>query len=346
MVAISVEKTGNDWTLFRLENETMDVAFLNYGGIITEINTPDQFGKKENIVLAYNDMETYKDNPFYFGAVIGRVAGRVKDASLRLEESVYALEANEGRHHLHGGSDGFHQKNWAYEIAHHDDGVSVIFTVDSVDGESGYPGHLAFTMTYTLTNDNQFTIAYQARTDRTTVIAPTNHSYFNLSGDKKESVDSHQVTMQADRYLSLDDVLIARNIEDISSDSPFDFTEGRLLADGFASDDEQIKRVGNGYDHYFLFAEDEEREVLVRHPKSGRRMRIQTDEPGFVMYTFNTADEAVSLQGGHAREHMGVCFETQKSSAALWLDGLPSISLGKNESYQAYTTYTFYNEKA
>lgn len=296
MVELSIEKKPNDWTLLRLSNGSIELAFLNYGCIITELNVPDKYGEMENIVLSYNSINDYKKNPFYFGAVIGRVAGRIKDAIFNIGEQTHSLDKNEFPHHLHGGYQSLHQKIWDYRIKEETNALSVVLTTKSSDGENGYPGNVFLSVTYTLTCTNEFTIKYEATTDQTTPIALTNHTYFNLSGNRKETVENHKIEMMADRYLSLDDSLIATDIETIQPNSSFDFKNGKLLKDRFTNKDGQLVIAGNGYDHYFMFSEDGDRRVSVSHPSSGRKMIIKTNEPGLVMYTSNMMNDEGKLK--------------------------------------------------
>lgn len=346
MVNIYEEKLENGWTLFRMSNVDMDVAFLDYGCTIIEINIPNKVGVKENVVLAYENIHQYKKNPLYLGAVIGRVAGRIKDATFQMGQNTYDLEQNESLHHLHGGNHALHNTIWNYEIKKLEDRVHVIFSLTMKDGNNGYPGNVSIKIIYSLTDCNQFNIQYEAHTDERTPLTLTNHSYFNLSGNIQESIGNHHVQMNADRHLYLDKDLIAKNISEIQSNSLFDFQKGRTLKDGLDTENEQLLITGNGYDHYFMFGEDASKEIIVTHEQSGRQMMIKTDEPGVVMYTMNGVDEPIPLQFGLAEKHIGVCFETQKPAASLWLKELPSIILNKDEKYEQTTSFQFIVKKS
>lgn len=170
MLKIIKEKINNKWYEFTLSNHSMSVSFLNFGGIITKILVPDRFGNKENIVLCYQDYELYERNPYYLGAIIGRVAGRIKDATVQIKNLEYKLDQNEGCHHLHGGKNGFHNVLWDCNTFQEEDGIGVTFTYMSPDGESGYPGNVNVKVTYRLTINNEFVIDYEATTDKETVL--------------------------------------------------------------------------------------------------------------------------------------------------------------------------------
>ena len=191
---IEIEKTKNGWQHYKLTNDNgMRVSLLDFGGIITEIFVPNRNGVLENVVLSYKNISDYEQNPNFFGAIIGRVAGRIQDATFTLNDETYSLELNEGSHHLHGGPGGFHQVIWeaaTFQTAHT---VGVKLTHASEDGDGGYPGNLNTTVTYTLTNQNELIIDYSATTDKTTALTMTNHSYFNLSGNLAETIQNHML---------------------------------------------------------------------------------------------------------------------------------------------------------
>lgn len=181
------------WKEYTLTNDkNMSISVLNYGGIITKIMVPDRYGMKENVVLGYKNYKDYESNPNYFGALIGRVAGRIQDATFTLNNKSYSLEKNNGENHQHGGSDGFHQVIWDVESFQLEDKIGL--NLKYKDEEGDYPGNLDVEVTYILTNNNQLCINYTAKGDKTTPIALTNHSYFNLSGNLKETVTNHHVS--------------------------------------------------------------------------------------------------------------------------------------------------------
>lgn len=341
MLKIINEKINNKWHEFMLSNHSMSVSFLNYGGIITKILVPDRFGNKENIVLRYQDYKHYETNPFYLGAIIGRVAGRIKNASVQIKNSEYRLDQNEGFHHLHGGEKGFHNVLWDFNTFQEEDGIGVTLTYTSLDGESGYPGNVDVKVTYCLTLKNEFLIDYEATTDKETILTLTNHSYFNLSGNLKNTVSDHEVTIDSSKILKLDKDLIPFDIEENVSETGFDFRKGRLLQEGFVSNNEQNQLVGCGYDHYFLFDNQVARQVIVKDNESGRIMKIKTDQPGMVMYTANGMQEGIMLNNLKSKKYLGVCFETQAPPASLWLKDLPSITLLPNETYKKQTIFSF-----
>ncbi|WP_164667845.1 aldose epimerase family protein [Virgibacillus doumboii] len=328
------------WKEYTLANDHgMSVSILNYGGIITKMMVPDQHGNAENIVLGYKEYADYASNSNFLGAQIGRVAGRIQDATLKHDGQAYTLERNEGNHHLHGGASGFHQVIWDAETSQSNDEVSLILSHTSSHLEDGYPGNLEVTITYTLNNANELTLTYQAISDQDTPIALTNHSYFNLNGDMKDTVYNHHVQFETGYFVEMDDELIPTGKLIDTAGTPFEFQKGRLLGDGFKPDTLQQKIAGNGYDHYFIFGK--EKEVNVVETNSGRKMEIRTNQPGMVLYTANGLDAGLELSNGLSEKYAGVCFEAQAHPAALHHEGFPDIILRKDDLYSRYITYSF-----
>ncbi len=319
----------------------MVASILNYGGIIARLLVPDKQGNLENIVLGYKNLADYKNDSNYFGAIIGRVAGRIQEASFQLGANCYQLEENEGHHHLHSASVGFHQVIWDAQTFQSEDRIGVQLQHVSPNGEGGYPGNVTVRVTYTLNNYNQLSVHYSAVSDKLTVLTLTNHSYFNLSGNLKDTILNHRITIKSHHILELDKASIPTGRKLPVKGTPFDFCQGRLLQDGILHGNEQNKRVGNGYDHYFLFDCSKQKQVLLSEEASGRTMQMETDQPGMVMYTANNLAGGHPLHEGVSRKYMGVCLETQASPVSLHHNGFPSITLQPNQYYDKKTTFSF-----
>lgn len=332
----------NKWTEFTLVNDHgMEVSILDFGGVITDIITPDQDGAMESVVLGFKDYHDYEANPNFLGSTVGRVAGRIQDASFTLDGETYTLEENEAPNHLHGGSVGMHHVIWDAETKESDDTVSLILTTHSPDGAGGYPGNLDVTVTFTLNNENELRIDYAATSDKKTALTLTNHTYFNLTGNTKGTVREHYITMNSDRFVELDGTSIPTGIITDVTDTPFDFQDGHMLLDGFESTHEQIEIGGHGYDHYFVFSNENEGQIDLIDDLSGRTLVVKTNQPGVVMYTANGLTEGLKLKHGPSRKRLGVCFETQASPASLHHDGFPSVILEANEPYAKHTVFSF-----
>lgn len=342
---INTERILDKWTQFTLINDNgMEVSVLDYDGIITKIMVPDKNGTIENVVLGYKNYEDYELNPNFFGALIGRVAGRIQNSSFTLGEDTYSVKANEGKHHLHGGPNGFNHVIWEVEPVQARGSVALKLTHKSPDGEGGYPGNVKVAVTYTLNNDNKFILDYEAITDKRTALTLTNHSYFNLSGNLQDTIHHHHVAIDSDRFVELDEELIPTGKLLNVADTPFDFRRGRLLEDGIKANTEQNKIAGHGYDHYFIFAQNQQENVKVKEATSGRVLTVKTNQPGMVMYTANGLDEGLELREGSSQQHLGVCFETQSSPASLHYEGFPTVVLEADEVYRKQTVFEFSTE--
>ncbi|WP_053367835.1 aldose epimerase family protein [Bacillus sp. FJAT-27245] len=343
---IKIENLNDSWKQFTLNNDRgMSVKILNYGGIITGIFVPDKHGNVENVVVGYKDYRDYVKDPNYFGAIVGRVAGRIQDSSFTLDGQTYTVDENEGKHHLHGGRNGLHCVIWDDEIIETDSSVSVKLSYRSLEEDRGYPGNLTVAVTYTLNNDNDLIVNYEATTDKKTVLTLTNHTYFNLNGNLKETIHNHHVTVDSSRFVELDEELIPTGKILSVDKTSFDFRNGKYLADGIESPAEQNKLALNGYDHYFLFDKQKDKDVIVKEENSGRILTIKTNQPGVVIYTGNNIKNGLELAERSSEKYLGVTFETQSSPASLHNEGFPSIILEADDTYEQQTVFTFGIEK-
>jgi len=339
---IETQEIINNWTLYTLTNDhNMSVSLLDFGGIITNISVPNRNKKVENVVLGYKNYTDYEENPNFLGAIVGRVAGRIQDASFILDGKTHLLEANEGVHHIHGGSVGFHQVIWTAHPFQTDETVGVRLTHISLDGEGGYPGNIEVSVTYTLTNNNELFLDYSATTDKSTALSLTNHTYFNLSGDLAETIHNHHVTIDSDEFVELDQDLIPTGQKIHVANTLFDFRNGRKLTDGISSTSAQNLIANYGYDHYFIFNQKGPKNVRVKDEASGRIMSIKSNQPGVVMYTANTLNEDFELAEGQSKPYLGVCFETQASPASLHHEGFPTVVLNADETYEKQSVFSF-----
>lgn len=331
------------WKEYTLKNDRgMEISVLNYGGIITEMFVPDVDGNLENVVIGFENYQDYlTKNKGFFGAIIGRVAGRIQGSSFELDGESFQLKPNEGENHLHGGENGFHQVIWNVLPFQTESAAGLEMTHHSPDGEGGYPGDLDVKVTYTLTNDNALAITYQATSSKKTPLTLTNHSYFNLSGGLQKDIQNHQITLDSSRFVELDDQLIPTGkILDVEG-TPFDFRNGRKIKDGIQSDYQQNLNAGKGYDHYFIFDHEQPESVQVTEEKSRRLLKIKTDQPGMVMYSSTGLSDDLQLKERNSSLYLGLCLETQGSPASLHHEGFPSVILEANEPYHTQTTFTF-----
>src|SRR5438132_6900487 len=301
----------------------MEVRAMNYGGIIVSLRVPDKKGVLADVVLGFDTLDAYLNNMPYFGAIIGRCANRIAKGKFALDGVEYRLARNNGMNSLHGGLKGFDKVLWRAERFENNHGIGVVFTYTGKDGEEGYPGNLKATVTYTLTDQNELQIEYEATTDKATPINLTNHSYFNLAGEGRGDIVRHLLTIEADRYTPTDDTQIPTGEIAPVAATPFDFRKPTPIGARIDADHEQIRR-GKGYDHNFVLnggaKASAERgstptpyhAARVVDPSSGRAMDVLTTEPGVQLYTGNNLDGSAVGKSGHAYgKRSALCLETQ-----------------------------------
>ncbi|MFC3418995.1 aldose epimerase family protein [Salinicoccus hispanicus] len=311
---ISEQHHDGDIILYTMENNNgMKVEVINVGASIIGIHVPDRNGKFSDVVLQNETLGEYYGNLHLLGATIAPIAGRVKDAEIRVDGETYPLERNEGSNALHSGEFGMQNKSWNSEIIEAEDTYKVRFHTVIDDA---FPGNPEVAILYSLNDENELKLEYEVDSAGATAVAPTNHVYFNLNSDKDQPVSNHIVTSDAGKYLKMDEALIPLSAE--RCEGIFDLSEGKRFEEVFNSDDDQIKIVNGGFDHYFLT--DDGNHFEVYEPGSGRKVSLKTDFPGLVFYTGNNLDDGLPLKDRNPKQYMGFCMEAQRSPAAQYLD--------------------------
>ncbi len=330
--------------LFTLTNASgSQVSIAEYGGIVVSLKVPDRDGNPGDVVLGYDNLDSYVEDTPYFGAITGRYANRIAAGRFAIDGTTYELPVNNGPNSLHGGIKGFDKVIWKGEPTAPGDGVA--FTYVSADGEEGYPGELNATVTYTWTDANELKIEYLASTDKPTVINLTNHSYFNLKDGGASTILDHELTINADRYTPVADEGAIPTGELASLDgSPLDFREATKIGERIEGEDEQLG-FGFGYDHNYVLNASEDGTALaatVYDPSSGRVMEVLTEEPGVQFYSGNFLDGHHVGKGGVAYERRsGLCLETQHYPDSPNQPDFPSTVLRPGETYATSTIYRF-----
>jgi len=336
-------KNGETVHQFTLKNKNgLTAKIISYGGILTELWTPDKNGKFINIVLGYKKMENYlKHNP-YFGATIGRYANRIAKGRFKLNNKIYKIATNNPPNHLHGGPDGLALQNWQAKPVETANGPALLLTHKSPDGAEGFPGNLTTTVTYTLTNKNELKIEYHAVTDQTTVVNFTHHSYFNLSG--KNSVLDHVLQIKSDRITLTDKTLIPTGNYLHVHNTPFDFRKPTSLGARIKESHIQLKNAG-GYDHNWVLSNwnNKLRSVAVLQDKeTGRTVKVATTEPGLQIYTGNfLSGTPTEKKGENFKNYQAVCLETQHFPDSPNQSHFPSTVLEAGEEFKSETVYRF-----
>lgn len=337
------QKDGKQVTSYILKNDNgFQVSCIDYGCIITGILTPDRNGKIENVVLGFDSIEEYENDVHFLGAAIGRFAGRIKNGQFELEGKNYQVDVNSNGHHLHGGKKGFHSVVWNSVIIEGENEDIVEFSCLSADGEEGYPGNLDMTIRYAVKKDkNELVISYSGRSDQTTLLNVTNHSYFNLSGNLKRDVLDHELTLASERFLELDEELLPTGEVLSVDDSVFDLRKGRAIRESVDSNHPQTQLAGNGYDHPFILDQNSGASNILSDSISGRKLEVQTTEPAIVLYTGNGLKGPYSIRGTEARDNLALCLETQGLPDSQRHPHFGSSVLRAGEEFSSETKYLF-----
>ncbi len=327
--------------LFTLTNSSGTIVRLtNVGAALTQLHVRDRDGNLSDVLLGYDTVVDYAENAAYMGCIVGRIANRVSNARFAIDGITYEVARNFAtHHHLHGGISGFTHKFWNARVIAHDSGQAVRFDYLSVDGEEGYPGNLAISVTYVLTEGNGIRVEYEATTDKPTPLNVTNHAYFNLSGHDAGTILDHVVRIDADFGTEHgEDGIPTGQILSLTG-TPLDFRQPTRIG-------ERIDQFESGYDHNFVLAGDSRREPVlfaeVYDPASGRVMEALTTEPGVQLYTSGFLDTDRSKGGGDGYSQFeGLCLETQHFPDAINKPHFPSVVLRPGETYRQITEYRF-----
>lgn len=337
-------QSGEETFLYVLTNDNgVSVSLTNFGACIVNVLVPDKNGKKEDVVLGYDNVTGYEINSPGLGSFIGRHANRIGGASFELKGTRYELEKNDGPNNLHGGSKGYNKFIYEVEQFEEDDSDSIEFSRLSPNMEQGFPGNLDISVTYTLTADNALVIEYLAVSDKDTIVNLTNHSYFNLAGHNSGSILDHKLMIEADKFTPTDDDLIPTGEMRTVEGTPMDFRKMKKLGQDIDADYEPLKQAG-GYDHNYVLCNSRSEVQKVAElveEKSGRVMEVYTDMPGMQLYTANFLKSEKGKGGVVYEKRDGVCFETQYFPDSCNKPEFPSCILKAGNEYDYVTVYKF-----
>lgn len=323
--------------LYKLDNgRGLSAEIITYGGILRTLTFDGT-----DVVLGRDSLEEYMNNTGCYGALIGRNSNRIANGEFTLNGVKYTLAKNNGNNNLHGGLVGFGKRVWDSKAIDREE-PSLVLTLVSADGDEGFPGKVKVKVTYTLTSDNAIQIHYEGKSNRDTLLNMTNHTYFNLNGHASGTVDDHVLKMASGFYTPNTPECMPYGVVEKTEGTPFDFTEGLRLGDGFASDHEQIK-LFSGYDHNFALDGFGYREfATLSGDKTGIIMTAYTDRPAVQIYSGNGIDEErICKEGAKYPRHGGVCLETQVFPNAMEYSHFPSPILKKGEKYDTVTAFRF-----
>ncbi len=333
---------GIEVALHTLRNATgAQVTLAEYGATIVGLRVADRQGEFADVVLGYDNLAAYEQCPAYLGCVVGPVANRIAHSQFSIDGMQYQLEANNGAHHLHGGSTGLHRQVWRTQMI---DDV-LVMSAYRPHGTGGYPGDLNVTVRYRWTDDNELCIDYQAVTDRPTPVNLSNHAYFNLCGHDQAGTDgalSHELQLPADTYLPTDSHRIPLERIDPVSGTPMDFSTPCTIGSRIDSDFEQL-HFASGYDHCWVIGTHDQPAIaaVLTDPVSGRRMTLSTTQPGLQFYTANHLCELAGKDGQAYGRRGALCLETQHFPDAVNRPSYPSVLLQPGEQYRQSAVFRF-----
>lgn len=340
-------RDGKPTALYTLRSSSgIEADITNYGGRIVSLMVPDRDGQLRDVVLGFDSIAAYypENNKTDFGAAIGRYGNRIDHGRLVIDSDTISLPVNNFGHSLHGGPNG-----WQYQVyaAEQPNDSTLVLTMDSQDGDNGFPGNVHATVTYTLLPGSRLDIAYTATTDKPTVINLTNHSYFNLTGDPSVEIGDHSLYLNASGFTPIDSTYMTTGEILPVAGTPMDFKEGELIGariDNF--DYEQLKN-GNGYDHNWVLDTKGDISAVaatLSSAQTGIGMNIYTSEPGIQVYSGNFLDGTVTGKGGNVyNKRTGIAMETQHYPDSPNKPQWPSTMLRPGETYKSHTIIEFYN---
>lgn len=340
---------GGKVTLYTLKSASgAEARIINYGAIVQSLRVADRDGKLRDVVFGYDDLPGYVKDKDFFGSTVGRYGNRIGAGKFTLDGKSYQLDVNNGVNHLHGGGHGFYKKLWKAEPLKGKDGPAVKLTWVSKDGEEGYPGTVTVTLTYTLTNKNGLRLDYSATTDKPTIVNPTHHSYFNLSGDPAHKILDEELMIDADKTTPVGPGLIPTGkLADVAG-TPMDFRKPTSIGERIDAKDEQLE-LGKGYDHNWVlnhYTKKVRKAVELYDPTSGIVMTILTDQPGMQFYSGNFLNGTIHGKNGAAYQYRtALCLEAQNFPDAPNHSNFPSAVLRPGQRYSQSTTYQFSTRK-
>ncbi len=326
--------------IYTLTSGQTEVRVTAYGARLVSVRTPDRNGKIADVVLGYDDLAGYLSDTPHLGSVVGRYGNRIALGKFSIDGHHYQIPINNGPNALHGGPIGFDMHLWqAHEVP-----GGVEFTRVSPDGEMGFPGTMTAKVKYTL-RANTLRIDYYATTDKPTIVNLTNHAYFNLSGDEgRGAILDEKLELNADSYTPIDAGLIPTGEIVPVAGTPLDFRKPTEIGSRINDDTEQMTRAG-GYDFNFVLNGQPgtlRLAAIVTDPVSGRKLTVETDQPGIQFYTGNFLDGAVTGRYGiKYQKHAALCLETQHFPDSPNHPNFPSTVLRPGETYHTATTFTF-----
>ncbi len=322
----------------------MKARIINYGAIVVSLEVRDKNGNLGDVILGYDNLDEYVSDKTFQGAIVGRYGNRISKGKFTLDGKEYQVTLNDGENHLHGGAKGFYKVLWLAEPLESSTDQALKLTYKSHDGEEGYPGNVTIEVVYTITKDNELKIEYTGVTDKITILNPTHHSYFNLTGDFNYTILDHELVINADKTTEIGSGLIPTGKLGEVANTPMDFRKSTKIGASINEDDAQLK-LGLGYDHNWVlnnYDKHVKKVVELYEPQSGRLMEILTDQPGMQFYSGNFLDGSIKGKKGiNYQYRTGLCLEAQLFPDSPNKPNFPSATLKPGETYKQTTIYKF-----
>jgi len=336
---------GEPVELFTLKNSRgVTARIMTYGAILYSLEVPDRNGHFTNVTANRETVADYQKRSAAFGAVIGRYANRIGNASFTLDGKEYQVTRNSGKNHIHGGARGFDKRVWKGESIRGDQSAGVRLSYTSKDGEEGYPGNLEVTVTYELNNRDELKLEYTAKTDQPTHVNLSNHAYWNLAGAYSGDILNHVLTLNSDKYLLADEGLIPTGEFASVANTPLDFRTPHRI--GARMGQIKEKQFNGGYDHCMVISQAKPGELTfcakLKDPVSGRTMEVSTTEPGVQVFSANFGPGAFEGPKGYPYpRHLGFCLETQHFPDSPNKPHFPSTVLRPGQTFHSVTVHKF-----
>lgn len=334
---------GQEVESYEIETDGLRARVITYGAILSELHVPDRAGLMKDIVLGYDDVQSYLRYRGSAGAICGRYANRIADARIAIDGTTYDLSVNEPPNHLHGGFKGFNKRIWNAEP---DEAANAVrLRLQRPDGDEGYPGAVKASVTYRLTNEPALEIVMEAETDRPTVINMVYHGYWNLAGHESGHVRDQLLTIDADRYTPVGPGKIPTGELAPVKGTAFDFVEEKRIGSEI---DDRSQLPEAGYDHNFCLTDANgtlRRAARAVDPISGRGLEVWTDQPGVQLYTANHFEKlpAIGKGGAPYGKHAGFALETQVYPNSPNIPHFPVAILRPGEIYRHVMRVPFFN---
>lgn len=323
---------GRKAHIHRLQGDGLGVSLCDYGASIVSIRLPAKLGYDDDICLGFSSLSGYLGAHPFFGCTVGRFANRIANAAFTIDGHAYNLEPNEGVNTLHGGFSAWDKRLWQYEPCKN----GIRFKLESPDGDGGFPGRLEAEVLYRL-EGRSLTMRYRARCDKDCHINMTNHSYFNLNGQGCGDILGHELWLNSDSYVEVDQANIPSGKIIDAAGGAFDFSQAKRVG-------KDIAGLAIGYDHCFVVKgkKGELRKIATLSSRqSGRSMTISGTQEGVQLYSAFHLNSITGKRGGRYGRFGGLCLETQAFPDAPNKDAFPSSLIKAGEEYEEKVVYDF-----